>query len=153
MRFTNTWKERVFYGNPIDPASKTAGTYDTGGIDMSKCTRAVFELMVGDMQATSTVDMKLQESADDVTYTDVSGGSGNSITQLTGAGADDNKIVTLECRADQLSSGMRYLRARVTVAVDASILGVMAKGFDCTYEPANGFNNAAVDEQVVKVSA
>lgn len=149
--FTETCAERLIIGDPIDADSIAgAGTDTTGSIDMSKCHRAIFIMSLGDMVSSSTVDMKLQESADDSTWTDVSGGSGNSITQLTEAGSDDNKVVTLEIRGDQLGTGKRYVRAHVTVGTAASELSVIALGMDPVYHPGSDHNNAAVDEQVVK---
>lgn len=151
--FAQTCKERMAIGDPIDPASKSANTYTSGSIDMSKFRRAIFILSVGSMAASSTVDATLHESADDSTFGAMSGGSGNSITQLTQAGSDSNKIVTIEVRSDQLSSGKRYVRLSVVVAVDAVLLCVIPIGMDPIYSPANSLNNAAVDEQVVKASA
>src|SRR5947209_6510014 len=96
---------------PVHPQAVAAGTADTGGIDMSKFRRALFVLDVGAFGASATVDMKLQESADNSSFTDLTGGA---ITQLAAAGGN-NRLASIEVRAGQLSAGKRYVRARVTV--------------------------------------
>lgn len=152
--FTEQIKERIFFADPVDPDQYSANTYTTGALDMQKARRAVAIINTGDMATSSTLNGKWQESANGSTgWADISGGSGNSITALTQAGSDGDKIVTAEIRSDQLTAGYRYVRFSVTTAVDVIDLCVNLIGFDPSYSPANGFNNAAVDEQVVKASA
>ena len=55
---------------PIHPQSVGVGNADTGGIDMAKFRRAIFILDVGAFGASATVDMKLQESTDNSSFTD-----------------------------------------------------------------------------------
>src|ERR1700687_5445050 len=95
-------------GNPIHAQSLAAATpTGTGGVDMSKFRRALFILDVGSFGASATVDMKLQESPDNATWTDLAG-NGVAITQLLSLGGN-NRLATLEARAGQLTQ--RYLRA------------------------------------------
>src|SRR5262245_9129993 len=111
---------------PVHPASVAPGTADTGGIDMQKFRRALFFLDVGVFGASATVDMKLQESIDTSAFTDLPG-TGVAITQLLQAGGN-NKVVTLEVRAGQLSAGRRYIRARVTVGTAATLIACLPLG-------------------------
>jgi len=132
---------------PIHPASAGTGTADTGGIDMSKFRRALFVLDVGVFGSSATVDMKLQESADNSSFTDLAG-TGVAITQLAAAGGN-NRLATLEARAGQLSAGKRYLRARVTVGTAATLLSAVALGGEAVDKPGNAQDVAAVAQRSV----
>lgn len=132
----------------IDPQSAAANTYDTDGVDMSKFRRALFILLVGAMTTDGTVDAKLQGSADNSTFVDI---TGKAITQLTEAGTDDNKQALLEISDAELtdaSSTYRYVRMRVTTAVAASLIGAVGLGVDPRYHPASDTDLASVDEIV-----
>ena len=132
-------------GAPIHPASVAAGTADTGGIDMQKFRRATFILDVGAFGASATVDMKLQESTDNSSFTDLAG-TGVSITQLAAAGGN-NRLATLEVRAGQLTK--RYVRARVTVGTAATTLQCLALGGEAVDKPASANDVAAVAQRLV----
>lgn len=139
---------------PIHPASISAGTADTGGIDMQKFRRALFVLDVGAFGASATVDMKLQVSIDNSAFTDLATlmptETNVAITQMVQAGGN-NKIATLEVRADQLPlpAGYRYVRARVTVGTAATILVCTPLGGEAVQKPGSAQNVAAVVQSVV----
>src|SRR5437588_10631757 len=99
-------QELSIAGAPVHPQSVAVGTANTGGVDMQLFRRALFVLDVGVFGASATADMKLQESADNSSFTDLAG-TGVSITQLA-AGARNNRLATLEVRAGQPSPGTRY---------------------------------------------
>lgn len=130
---------------PIHPQSVAVGTANTGGIDMQLFRRATFILDVGAFGASATVDMKLQESTDNVTFTDLAG-TGVAITQLTAAGGN-NRLATLEARAGQLTK--RYLRAQVTVGAAATTLQCLALGGEAVHNPGNASDIAAVAQRSV----
>ena len=130
---------------PIHPQSVSAGTADTGGVDASKFRRVLFVLDVGAFGASATVDMKLQESADNSTFTDIAGAA---ITQLAAAGGN-NRLATLEIRAGQLSAGKRYVRARVTVGTAATTLQCLALGGEAVDKPGSANDVAAVAQRLV----
>lgn len=132
---------------PIHPQSVAAGTANTGGVDMQLFRRATFVLDVGAFGASATVDMKLQESADNSSFADMSG-SGVTITQLAAAGGN-NRLASLEVRAGQLSAGKRYVRALVTVGTAATILQCLALGSAAGHKPGNLGDVAAVAQRVV----
>lgn len=119
-------KSLLIAGAPIHPARIDIGIVNTGGIDMKKFRKAVFVIDVGEFGSSSTVDMKLQESADHVTFTDLAG-PGVSIAQLQAA-AGDNRLVSIEARTGQLSIGKRYIRASVTVGTSAAVLACIPFG-------------------------
>ena len=130
---------------PVHPQSVAVGTADTGGVDLSKFRRVLFVLDVGVFGASATVDMKLQESTDNSTFTDIAGGA---ITQLAAAGGN-NRLATLEIRAGQLSAGKRYVRARVTVATAATTLTCLALGGEAVDKPGTPNDVAAVAQRLV----
>jgi hypothetical protein len=130
--------------NPIHPQSVGVGTADTGGIDLSKFRRALFVLNVGAFGGSATVDFKLQESADGISYSDL---SGFAITQLAAAGGN-NRLASIEVRAGQLSAGKRYVRGRVTVGTAATLLHVLPLGGEAVQKPASAHNITAVAQQV-----
>src|SRR5579859_5841318 len=86
----------------IDPVSQGVGTVTTGALDLAKFHRVLCVLMVGNIGAAGTVDAKLQQAPTNAgAWTDI---AGSSITTVTA----NNKVVTLEIRADQLAAGQRY---------------------------------------------
>lgn len=148
MTATEKAHQRIAVVGTIDPQSAAAGTYDTDGVDMSKFRRALFVLLAGALGASATVDAKLQGSADNSTFVDI---TGKVITQLTKAGTDDNKQALLEISDAELtdaSSTYRYVRMRVTTATAASLIAVVALGVDPRYAPASDNDLASVDEIV-----
>ncbi|OAI46879.1 hypothetical protein AYO44_10510 [Planctomycetaceae bacterium SCGC AG-212-F19] len=130
---------------PVHPQSLAPGTADTGGIDMSKFRRALFVLDVGAFGASATVDCKLQESADNSSFADIASAA---ITQLVAAGGN-NRLATLEIRAGQLSSGKRYVRARVTVGTAATLIQCVALGGEAVDKPGSANDVAAVAQRLV----
>ena len=97
--------DNLTVGSTILPDEYSAGTETGTGVDVSNSqVLAVFS--VGTVVATGTVDVKLQESDDDNTYTDVSGGT---FTQVTPA--NDNAVYELE-----YTGSKQYIRAHATIA-------------------------------------
>jgi hypothetical protein len=136
----------VINAAPIPPQNLAPATpTGTGGIDMQLFRRAFFILSVGAYGASATVDMKLQESTDNVTFTDLVG-TGVAIIQMT-AGAGNNKESTLEVRAGQITK--RYVRALVTVGTTASQVCCIALGGEANHKPGNLQSHASVTQQVV----
>ena len=137
-------------GAPLHPANQGAGAVNTGGIDMQLYKRVLYIIDVGVMTGGSTVDAKLQESSDNATFTDLAG-TNVAITQLLAAGGN-NRVVTLECRVDQMTK--RYSRVLVTVGTAASFLCVIPLAGEAVHKPGGagagaGGNVAAVVQQQV----
>ena len=133
-----------FNSNPIHAAAQTA-SFTSGSVDLSKFKRALFILDVGAVSGTSpTFDAKLQESTDNVTFTDLVG-SNVAITTITTA----NHTVTLEVRADQLTK--RYVRVTVTIGgtTPSFTCAVLALGGEAIEKPGSANNAAQVDQQKV----
>lgn len=138
--------EQMTVAGKIDPQSANNTTKATDYLDMSKFHEALFVLQVGAIDA--VIDFKLQEATD-------SGGtglqdlSGKAITQL--AATDDNKIVLVNLRADELtvSSGYRYVRGLATLGNGtAQLVAAVALGVSPRSGPASDSKLAAVAQIV-----
>jgi hypothetical protein len=130
---------------PIHPASYAAGTQNTGGVDMQKFRRVMFVLDVGVFGGGATVDMKLQESTDNVTFTDLAG-TNVAITQLV-AGGGNNREATLEVRTDQITK--RYVRAFVTIGTAVTLLCVIPVAGEAVNKPGAKQDDASVAQRQV----
>lgn len=135
----------------IDPQSAAAGTYTSGYIPIALYRRFLATLVLGAMTASSTVDAKL------IAYTSGAGAnptdiSGAAITQLTQAGADGSKQVSINFEVAKLAHAQTlkftHFRLSVTVAAAASLLAAIVQGFDARYDPASD-NDAASVKQIV----
>jgi len=143
----NLITEKIAVLGAIDPDAYGTGTQGSGWVDMKQFDQLGFVLMVGDFEASATVDFKLQQAknssgsgAKDIT--------GKAITQLTDAGTDDNKQAVVVVKAAELDDGYRFVRGYMTVGVDAVDAGVLVLGADPRYMPASNFDVATVDEIV-----
>lgn len=138
--------ERLAIVATIDPQSASAGNYDSDAVDVSKFERVMFVLLAGALGSSGTVDFKLRESdASGGTYGDI---SGKAATQLTQAGTDDNKQVVIEIKADELTDGKRFVKARVTTATAASLVALVALAGEARDRPISADDLASVDEIV-----
>lgn len=145
--YTEQLTEALSIQGKIDPASQGAGSVTIGsGVDMQKFRRALFILDVGAFGASATVDMKLVESnsSNMASPTDVAG-SNVAITQLV-AGGGNNRLATLEIRADQVTK--RYVGVTVTVGTAATLLGVIALGGEAVHKPGKAADIAAVAQRL-----
>ncbi len=127
----------------IDPVSQAIGTVTSGAVDMSKFHRVMFAVMVGSVGAAGTVDAKLQQSATGTGgWTDV---TGSNITTVTAG----DKIVTLEMRSDQLSTGQRYVRLSITVGGNAVLIAALPLGGEAIQKPGSANDITAVAQRLV----
>lgn len=98
--------------------SYAAGAQNGAAVDHALYPAASFFISVGTVGSSATVDMKLQHSDDNATWTDEVTGAGNdlSITQIDEAG---------DAQIDVPNPRARYSRVVVTVATAACVLGVV----------------------------
>lgn len=131
----------------LDPVSQAAATVTTGWVKASAFYQLLFELLVGVLGASATVDAKVEQATS-------SGGAGvkdvtgSAITQLTKAGTDDSKVVCINLDPNKLdvAGGFHYVRLSVTVGTAASLIAATVKGMN----PRHGVaaHIAAMDEVV-----
>lgn len=130
----------------IDPQSANNTTKATDYVDLSKFQEVLFVLQVGAIDA--VIDFKLQEATDS-SGTGLQDVSGKAITQLTAG--DDNKIVLINFRADELTvaSGYRYVRGLATLGNgSAQLVAAVALGVLPRFGPASDSKLAAVAQIV-----
>jgi hypothetical protein len=146
--YTEQLSQALSIQGKIDPQSLAAATpTGTGGVDMRKFRRATFMLDVGAFGASATVDMKLQTSPDNATWSDLAG-TGVAITTLLAAGGN-NRLATLEVRAGQMPAGSRYVQALVTVGTAATQVACVALGGEAIDKPGAANDIAAVAQRAV----
>jgi uncharacterized phiE125 gp8 family phage protein len=113
---------RLNSGSPADdvvtyqslaPASRAANTYTGTAVDVLGKT-AIVNLNSGTNQATGTVDAHIEESDDNITFTDWTGGT---FTQVTTA--NDNAVYE-----KQYTGAKQYIRVVAVVALAACEFGV-----------------------------
>lgn len=139
----------------IDPDEYTAADatpLTSDEVDMSKWGALMAVISLGDVAATVSVNAKFQQAtAAGGTYKDV---TGTSVTALTGA--DDNKQVIINLRAEDLDIDNNYDTVKLSVTVsdsaspDAAVADVCATvlGFYPRFGPASDNDLASVDEIV-----
>lgn len=115
----------------IDPTASTTGTSTSDVVDMSDLHEAVFILSAGNIAATGTVDMDIQEGTGTATFNTAT--ALQSITQLTAG--DDNEQVVVSVPGASVTPGYRYLRAIVTQGTAGSIVSLVVLGDRARYKP------------------
>ena len=144
--YTERLSEKLALVACIDPDAYTTGTQGSDSIDFENRRRAIFIVMAGTLGSSATLDFKVQGSANNSTWVDI---SGKAITQLTDAGTDSDKQAIVEVTAEELATlGYRYARGVMTVGVATSDAGVVALSDSARYAPANTYDLASVDEIV-----
>ena len=131
----------------IDPDNNAAGALSTAWIDMSLFHSIMAVIMAGTIEATGTIDAKL-EQATDSSGTGVKDVTGKAITQLTAAGSDSDKQAIVNCRSDELDADNAFTHVRLTMtgATAAADSAAVVLGFDARYQPAADLST--VDEVV-----
>jgi hypothetical protein len=99
------------------PDSFAAGTHASTWAHMGAYHRGWLLLKVGDMAATSTLDVSIRQ-ASDAAGTGAKAITGKSITQLTAAGGDGDDVLCIELRNEELdvTGGFEHVQVRVVVA-------------------------------------
>ena len=141
--YTETITQRLALTAPINPQVVNNATKTTGGVDLSIAHRAFFLLEIGAVTAGGSINAQLQESTDNVTFTNLAGNN-VSLTGLTTA----NKQYSFEVRPDQLTK--RYVRLSIT-ETGAQNVNVCAAGWsdEGDHKPNSANNDASVATQNV----
>lgn len=106
-------------GNGLAAKSYAAGASNGAGIDTTLYEGGLaFALSCGTIGASATVDLKIQDSADNSTFADLA--TPLAITQLVAAGFAKLDVRTRQTR--------RYVRFVMTVGVAASVVAVVFVG-------------------------
>ena len=96
------------------------GDYYSPFIDVTNFHKLLAMWTVGDMAQASTVQMRIYESQDDV-------GTGEQVigkwpATLTAAGADDDSVVVVNLRSEEMdaANGFRWIRVRTLIQAGAA---------------------------------
>jgi hypothetical protein len=140
---TEQLTQALSLANPIHPQVLNNATLNTAGIDMQQTRRAFFVLDIGAVVNGGSINAKLQESADNTSWSDLAGAN-VSITAKTTA----SKLETFEVRAGQLSK--RYVRLQVAETGGQNVyVCAQAIGGQGIHKPNSANNGTAVDTQSV----
>jgi hypothetical protein len=118
------------------PDSLAAGTHTGTWYNLGSYHRAFLYVNVGDMAATATLDVGLQQASDE-TGTGAKAITGKTITQLTQAGGDGNDLVCIELQTEELDvdGGFEHVRWYATIANAAVEMAVTLFVCEPRYEP------------------
>lgn len=136
MPYNENLTEALTVLGVLAPASQAAGAGTIGPFNTKLMRRVLFDINLGALGSSATVDFKVQASATSGgTYTDV---AGTTVTQIT-AGATN--FLRVEVRAETLGSASQgpWVKGVLTVAVAASQTSVVAYG-SATYSPGSDYN-------------
>jgi hypothetical protein len=152
--YYETLTQRLALANGIAPQTLNNARLFSDGIDMQKAHRALFILSMGAVTAGGSISAWLQESADNSSWTanDTAGAfsnSGAANVSQTGLTTANNEI-TFEVRADQLTTGKRYVRLEIKETGSQNVLVcVVAFSDEANHKPGNASNGANVATQNV----
>lgn len=135
------------------PASNHTNNTDTSiaGIDMSRFRRVIAELNQGLIGTNVQLTFYSSANANMSGTTNLGNNSTLFATTLPVlTSTTNNRVSTLEVRADQLPAGHRYLQPVMIVNTSAANVALTVYGADSEYSPGNQFVTAnTVDQQVV----
>jgi hypothetical protein len=150
--YTETLTQRMALANGVAPISLSNARANTDGIDMQASHKAMFVVSIG--ASVGSWSAWLQESADNSNWTanDTAGAfanSGAANVSLTGQ-TTASKEYTFEVRADQLTTGKRYVRLQLKENnVGATLIACVCWGEEGVHKPNNANNAANVSTQSV----
>jgi hypothetical protein len=149
--YTEQLTQALSVADKIDPSNAAAATYTSTGLDMQKFRRALYEIQIGAMAASSTLDANLQSCAQANFASNVHNITSSNITQVPNT--SNNARVTIEVRDLQVATqnpGDRYVRLRVVIGTAAVYFGATGWGSEAPQKPANAQDIAsALQRQVV----
>ena len=150
--YNETITQRLALGAGIPPQQLNNATLNSDGVDLQMSKRAFFILTIG--ANAGSISAWLQESADNSTWTPngqagaFSNSGGNNVSQ-TGL-VTANKEYTFEVRADQLTTGKRYVRLQIKEVNSQNVqVAVACYGDEGPHKPDNVNNAGAVATQNV----
>lgn len=139
--------ERCAVLGRVAPQSVNGASVDTGLVAIKLFRRLLAVINVGVISSTGVVNAKVQAAVGAAgSPVDIPGAS---ITALTQAGTDSNKIALINVDLDKLA-GEAYTHAKlvITDTTAAALVSGELLGFDARYAPASDNDSTVVDEIV-----
>lgn len=139
--------ERIAVAATVDPIDGNATTIKTDAIDMQDFAEAMFILLAGVLASSGTITaIAVQESA---TTTDGDFGAMSPTKTGTSWGdTSDAKQKVFNVKAEELSTGKRYVRLVATVSAHSQLVAAVGLGLKPKYGPATDYDLSTVDEVV-----
>lgn len=130
QEFVKNFTEVYEPGGTIFPASRNAADVSTGWLDMANHQRIVFLIVVGSIGQGATLNFRAWQARDsngtDATPEWKTVGGGRLLYPIEELDAgDDNSLVAVEIRAENLFQDFRYIMANMTVAGNGVIYAVI----------------------------
>ena len=138
--------ERLALVATIDPDANATGVHWSDNVDMQDFEEAMFIFLLGTGVTTGTYTMALYEDTTAGTGTGAQAITGKGATALTTGDNDEQSIVHV--RAEDLSEGYRYVRARLFLSTAGADSAVVAIAGRPRYHPASDYDLASVGEIV-----
>jgi len=137
MTYNSKIYERFYPLTYLHSTDKAAGTHNTDWVSLKNYHRAWIVLDVGDMNATSTLDLAIQQATDTSGTSAKAMDPAKAITQLTAAGSDDDSLVCIELQTEELdvSNSFDCIRAQLTVANANVQASLIVYGVESRFEP------------------
>lgn len=139
--FGQRWTDENAIIGYLSPYYHNTGSQTIGPAEVWRWGRMALTVQEGPLAANATVDAYLQGSADNSTWTTL---SGKSITQQTAAHGEQ----IIECRRDELPSSYLYLRGILHVGTAPAYVAAQLIGSNPRFAPAYEQDHAIVDEIV-----
>lgn len=141
MGFTTRFSEQWAPVVRLDPISHGPSAAYLGWVQMALYRRIAIIVDVGVLGTLATVNAHVDQ-ATDAAGTGAKLISGKTMTALTAAGTDDNKIVCFEVRAEELDlvNGYGYISLHFTTAVAASMAQVIYLADVARFRPVTTAN-------------
>ncbi len=131
--------------NSTPPSNASAGTANTGPIDMLKFQRAMAHVICGAAGANANcTSYLLGSNTSNGTFTNISGAPTFTFLNTTGTYAEG----TLEIRADQMPAGNRYLQLQTVVLTNAVNYSASLYGYMSSWAPTNQYDSSGPNRQV-----
>jgi len=117
--------------------SRAIGTYNTAWLSMRDHQRAVFQLVVGEMQQGATLDMAIQQAQDVLGTGAKVFTPAKAITQLTQAAGDGDDLVIVEVRTEEMDVNGQFdwIRGQVVIAGGAVEMALIPLRLASAYPP------------------
>ena len=138
MPFQELSTEREELLAVIHPDLHGPAEYYTPWIDHSAMHKSWWEILVGDITATGTIDFDITQATDSA-GTGEKAIAGKAMTQLTQAGGDGDNVVIGNLRAEQLDvQGLfHYVRGHLTLGTASANCSVAVFGRNPRYVPVD----------------
>ena len=137
----------------IDPDAYDTGSEASDEIDMQMHREVIFILQLGTISVGSTVDFRIYEAPDGGDGT--AGGTFKLLKEATAlADTDDDKQVIINVRADDLSSGYRWIKAQLILGgtadnVDAGVVALADRSRFSDAVTSTSFGDLSTVDEIV----